>query len=184
MVNQWSKEKIDTFRSYVSMVERTRIQKGRWYGLPVEDKWLESFECFVEDVGLRPKKNHTLGRIDNNSGYVVGNVRWATPKTQARNRSNTLKVIYKGKERVLVELCEELGVDYELVRGRLKVGMDLEKALTTHKRHNWTKIKVDGKTVRLREYCEMRGASYQLVRDRLRWGWCLDRAITTPKKSV
>jgi hypothetical protein len=107
---------VRTFRTYYSMIERTCIQQdSRWYSMPIHLPWVESFRQFVEDVGLRPK-GHTLDRIDNDGGYVPGNVRWATPQEQCRNRSNTLRVDYRGEERILIELCEDLRADYEIVR--------------------------------------------------------------------
>jgi hypothetical protein len=45
----------------------------------------ESFEQFLDHVGPRPR-GLTLDRIDNDSHYMIGNVRWATWDEQARNR--------------------------------------------------------------------------------------------------
>lgn len=58
-------------------------------GITVHPDW-HSPEVFVravlEDLGERPAKR-TLDRIDNEAGYVPGNIRWADPVTQSRNRS-------------------------------------------------------------------------------------------------
>lgn len=54
-------------------------------GIKVCERW-ESFECFIEDMGAKPSKNHTLERIDNQKGYSKDNCEWATWKTQSRNR--------------------------------------------------------------------------------------------------
>lgn len=156
--------------------------KGRYKGMEVEKDWLWSFSSFVEDLGLRPEGT-SLDRIDVHLGYVRGNCRWADAKTQARNKTNTVFVQYQGDKWVLADLCENLGVCYEMVRGRLKIGMDVETALSKPKRHSWTKIEVDGHQLTLREYCESRNASYQLTRDRLRFGWELEDAVTLPKGS-
>lgn len=182
MVMQWNKGVTRTFRSYTSMIERVKVvENSPWYGMEIEEEWVKSFSIFLTDLGERPE-NTTIDRIDNTRGYLKDNVRWASPKTQARNRSNTKKVIWEGQEVVLAELCEELGKDYDLVRGRLKTGVPLSTAINTPKRHSWMKILVGGEEVTLRQYCELRGVDYGLIRDRLRHGWKLDRAVTTPKR--
>lgn len=56
-------------------------------GIGVSAEWRDSYEAFARDVGPKPNKNLSLDRIDNNGHYEPGNVRWATAKAQANNRS-------------------------------------------------------------------------------------------------
>lgn len=60
-------------------------------GITMDARWKDSFENFLQDIGLRPSTKHSLERIDNNGNYEPGNVRWALAVEQVRNRSVSLK---------------------------------------------------------------------------------------------
>lgn len=58
-------------------------------GITVCDRWLHSFENFIADIGERPSTKHSLDRVNNDGNYEPNNVRWATAKEQANNRTKT-----------------------------------------------------------------------------------------------
>lgn len=59
-------------------------------GITICDRWLQSFDNFLEDMGDRPW-GKTLDRIDNNGGYCPENCKWSTHEEQQSNTSRSVK---------------------------------------------------------------------------------------------
>ncbi len=80
-----------TYRTWDSM--RARCYKPdqvsyRYYGalgVTVCERWRDSFENFLADMGERPE-GHTLDRVDPNGNYESSNCRWATGSEQYKNK--------------------------------------------------------------------------------------------------
>jgi hypothetical protein len=66
-------------------------------GITMCQRWADSFEAFLVDMGKRPSANHSIDRIDNDGHYQPGNCRWATLAEQSKNR-RTFKIKRRGKE--------------------------------------------------------------------------------------
>lgn len=60
-------------------------------GIGVCPRWLDK-DAFVVDMLPGYRKGLWLERVDNDLGYEPGNVVWASPRRQGRNRVNTLYV--------------------------------------------------------------------------------------------
>jgi hypothetical protein len=114
----------------------THIHYSRYggRGISVDPSWSTSFSDFKADVlaEIGPRiSGTTLDRVDNELGYVPGNIRWSTGFEQATNKVGTTMVVFNGVNQSLARLCKSLGTPTNLVRGRLKQGWAIEKALTT-----------------------------------------------------
>jgi hypothetical protein len=97
-------------------------------GITVCDRWINSFENFISDVGLAPSRFHSLDRIDNAGNYEPSNVKWSTVDEQHHNRRTNRIVEYKGRSMPLSLWCRELGLDYKKTRQRLCNGWSAERA--------------------------------------------------------
>ncbi len=79
------------YRIWKAMCNRCHYEKyperhlygGR--GITVCDRWRNSFENFVADMGI-PADHLSIDRIDVNGNYEPGNCRWATELEQAHNK--------------------------------------------------------------------------------------------------
>lgn len=106
----------------------TRFSRYGGRGIGICKRWLK-FENFFDDMG-QPPLGHSLERLDNNMGYSPGNCVWAPLIQQARNKSNTMSVIFRGKKRTLGSLSEEFGVDRKLLWERIRCNdISVERAV-------------------------------------------------------
>jgi hypothetical protein len=55
-------------------------------GIVVCERWQNSFEAFLSDMGEPPSEDHSIDRIDNDLGYEPTNCRWATMVEQRNNQ--------------------------------------------------------------------------------------------------
>ena len=98
-------------------------------GIRVCERWRDSYECFLSDVGRAPSPSHSMDRFpDVNGNYEPGNVRWATDSEQARNKRDTRWVEFRGKQVCLQEVSEKTGVSPKVILLRMSKGMTADEA--------------------------------------------------------
>lgn len=121
------------YRAWSAMKQRCTNKNDPKYssyggrGIKVCDRWLGSFDAFLEDMGQRPTSKHSLDRYpDNNGGYEPSNCRWATIGQQLRNtRRNVVVVSMSGKPLSLTDAASSAGVSLSTLRGRRASGLPL-----------------------------------------------------------
>lgn len=107
------------------------LKHYRGKGIGVCPEWANSFDEFsrwAERSGYSDRL--TIDRICGDLGYFPENCRWSTRLEQVRNRSNSLFVLINGEKRPLAELAQECGLEYGVLKERIKAGWLLEDALS------------------------------------------------------
>lgn len=90
-------------------------------GIAVCERWRESFEAFLEDMGKRPA-GMSIDRIDNDGPYAPDNCRWATQKEQMRNTSRNHYVEANGERLIVTDWAAKTGISVALIHDRIKRG--------------------------------------------------------------
>ena len=126
------------FRSWLAMRGRCNKPKNNEYaryggrGVTVCDRWQNSFESFIEDMGVKPTPKHSIERVDGNGNYDPENCRWVTPTAQARNRRSNVVVEWNGERKILIEWSEQVGIKYATLRRRIvELGWPINEAMTS-----------------------------------------------------
>lgn len=123
------------YSCWVAMKERTNNPEHPSYpryggvGISMCPQW-EDFRKFVSDMGPRPSMHHAIERIGNMGNYEPDNCRWATPEEQGNSRRSNVKVTWKGVSMTVIQWERKLGMSKRLLRGRIRRGWDIERALT------------------------------------------------------
>jgi len=117
---------IDTpeYSSWASMKSRcSNPNDDHWpryggVGVTVCQRWIESFEAFLEDMGQRPD-NTTLDRYPDPFGnYEPNNCRWATPSEQQNNRRDSVRITVNGVTKTPTEWSRITGVSAAAIASR------------------------------------------------------------------
>lgn len=136
------KSLLSTYNVWRGMMERcTNPRHPKWSiyggaGIAVHAPWAErggnGLRAFLNDLGPRPSKLHTLDRRDPNKGYEPGNCRWAPPTSgavtgsiQANNRKTSLS--FEGK--TLAQWARKRRMSPKTIQSRLRRGWGWARAL-------------------------------------------------------
>ena len=114
----------DVYPSYVAMKGRCLNPNKSDYsyygarGVSVCQRWIDSFESFVEDMGPRPQGT-SLDRIDVQGDYEPANCKWSTHYEQMNNTRSVRLIEYKGKVLSIAQWARFVGMDKSTLHYRL-----------------------------------------------------------------
>ena len=106
-----------------------RIAGGR--GIKICERWRYPYEFFIDDMGRKPSRLHTLDRINVDGDYEPANCRWAPPEVQANNKRTCRMITFDGRTQSLTLWAREKGMSPLTLTARiLHYGWPLQRALT------------------------------------------------------
>lgn len=144
-------------------------------GIRVCDRWLESFENFLADMGPRPEGDYSIERENNDGHYEPSNCRWATRIEQANNRRTNVKVTIDGVTKNLQAWALEHGVELSTASLRHKQGLRGEALFKTTK----TTLTHNGITDTVRGWSDRTGIKPTTISMRINhYHWPVSKALT------
>jgi hypothetical protein len=149
-------------------------------GITMCDRWRDSFEHFLADVGRRPSAKHSLDRFpDNNGNYEPGNTRWTTQKEQMRNTRTTSMLTYHGETMPLREWAERTNIPFTTLFHRVhRAKWSAERALTEPIQRRF--LTYNGVTCGMTDWANSVGIAAETLAYQLRTGWSIEKALTEP----
>lgn len=150
-------------------------------GITIHPDWIENYKSFIDYMGRRPSKEHSIDRIDNNGNYEPGNVRWGTEEQQGYNKRNTQFLTIGPIRDTLNNWSKVAGISSRQIHLRLWRGWSpedsiLKSAYSRNKTYLWK-----GKMRKFKEICKMENVeSESRCYGRLGLGWSIEDAITKP----
>ena len=135
----WKGGATPEYDAWKSLRARCKNPKTRSYhlyggrGITVCERWDNSFEAFLEDMGTKPSPEHSLDRINTNGNYEPSNCRWATNEEQRANKRKGAHVYatINGRRMPLYKWVKEFGLPKDLPYCRLRYGWTPEQAVLT-----------------------------------------------------
>lgn len=111
-------------------------------GIKVCDRWNESFDNFLHDMGPAPHLKMTLERTRVNDGYSKENCVWASYKVQANNTRSNRIIEYNGIKDTFIQTAEREGLNYKTLWHQVtRQGLTIDQARENqNKRKNKTPI--------------------------------------------
>ena len=103
----------ELWRGIVKRCNNPKSINYKYYGgrgITICNRWLD-FKLFLDDMFSTWEDGLSIDRIDVNGNYEPQNCKWATLKSQQRNRRDSIILEYKNKTQTLSDWAEELKIN-------------------------------------------------------------------------
>ena len=134
------RSQIPEYAIWCGMKQRCLNPKASGYcnygarGIKVCEKWINSFDEFLNDLGPRPGNQYSIDRIDNNGHYDPLNCKWIPRKLQAYNTRKSRYLEHNELKMTISQWSKHLNLSGPgVIRTRLKKGLALPEALVPSK---------------------------------------------------
>ena len=124
------------YKSWANMITRCTNTSDPHYmyyggrGIAVCDRWLNSFENFLSDMGTCPA-DLTIDRKNNDGNYEPDNCRWGTKIQQMNNTRRNATLTFSGETKTVAEWARSVGLPYSVLHSRIhRYGWPVGRALT------------------------------------------------------
>ena len=188
-----------TLNTYRGMCQRVKKDPD-YANILICNRWLESFNNFVEDMGYRPDAM-TLDRIDPRGDYEPSNCRWVSSwvsnELQSKNRLSKNRISIaestyeiNGEVKTLKDWCRQYNIPFSVVKTRIRGDWTIEDALVTPVSTQGNSIKKPHKlydyrgiSLSIEKWAAVSGWNVRSLRKRVNNNMTILEAITTPIKS-
>lgn len=122
-------------RAWRNMIRRCTVPTCKEWpnyggrGITVCREWIDSFEAFEAHLGPRPFPDASIDRIENDLGYVPGNVRWASREIQNRNYRRNVWIDTPEGRMVIGDAATRFGIHPHTLHNRYHRGWPMERLL-------------------------------------------------------
>jgi len=110
------------YRAYRAAKNRCRnpnCPNAKDYSLRGIEFRFNTFEEFLDDIGKRPSRTHSVERKLNDGHYEPGNVTWATKEEQGNNKRNNILLTHNGETMSIARWARKIKMDPRSLRDRI-----------------------------------------------------------------
>lgn len=132
------------YRIWRRMNDRMRNPKHPHYrsyggsGMKMVARWTDfmefkkdMYQSYLDHSERFGEKNTSLDRVIGKVGYWPQNCRWVTPYEQQQNRKDNVLLEFEGEKITQSQLAKQLGINFNTIRSRVRMGWDIKKIVTT-----------------------------------------------------